>query len=237
MKKTCTSALHMFVFVSVLIGFGCGSPTHTPSSTFQNIYSAQYDIALVQVEKPSEAEQLYGQHRIEKLGKREKHDYLFEDRMIRLLWFVTPLDMDFVLKNKSTESIKILWDEAVFIDENEKKHRIIHSGIKYPDRDKPQLPTLIPENRKMRESVYPADYLYYRKADYLRYSSTPGGAEKKALLPCGLFGGDPNVLREKVDACVGKTIGVILPLQIGDAVYKYIFTFRVDSVKVDLESR
>jgi hypothetical protein len=237
MKKTCTLGLHIFVFVSVFIAFGCGSPTYTPSSTLQNVYSAKYDIALVQVGKPSGAKEQYGQHRIEKLGKEEEHDYLVEDRMIRILWFVTPLDIDFLLENKATESIKILWDEALFVDENEKTHSIIHSGVKYPDRDKPQPPTVIPENGKIREVIYPADYLYYRKADYSRYSSTPCGAEKKALLPCGLFGGDPRVLREKVDTCVGKKIGVVLPLQIGDAVYEYVFTFRVNSVKVELESR
>ena len=61
----------------------------------------------------------------------------------------------FVLENKSENTIKIIWDEAIFIDAEEFSRKIVHSGIKYNDINSSQIPTVIAKDSKLRDAVFP----------------------------------------------------------------------------------
>jgi hypothetical protein len=131
----------------------------------------------------------------------------------------------FVLENKSENTIKIIWDEAIFIDEEEFSRKIVHSGIKYNDINNSQIPTVIAKDSKLRDAVFPSDNIYYVNSKY--YS----GWKNTVLLP------NTSSSQEKLiklsQNYIGKTIKILLPIQTQGVVNEYIFYFNIDDFKVN----
>jgi hypothetical protein len=152
--------------------------------------------------------------------------------MVRVLWAFRGTQMAFSLENKTEQSIKIPWDEAAFIDEAGRSHRVMHAGVKFDDREKSQAPSVVVPEGLLRDIVAPTDYVHWREGT--RYAA--GGWVQRCLLPdfdvhgsslkgeYATFADFENAAKSKV----GKTIQVLLPLGIGDVVANYIFAFRID---------
>ena len=184
---------------------------------------AHYDIGLYTVERPAQARERYGESKIMKVQEEGVEKYYFEDEMVKIIWIPTPFQISFILTNKTSHSIKILWDEAAYVDENGVSHRVMHSGVKYIDRNNPQPPTVVVRKGTVSDLVFPTDYVYYASGKY-------GGWRETPLFPNS--GYDIEELKEKAEKYVGKTLQVLLPLQIEGVVNEYIFSFKINSVKV-----
>ena len=70
-------------------------------------------------------------------------DKQFEDALLKIIWIPKKYEFHFTLTNKISQSIKVMWDDAAFVDSNKTSHRVIHSGIDYDDRNKPQAATVV----------------------------------------------------------------------------------------------
>ena len=119
-------------FASLLLLVGCQS------------FYAVYDINLKEAVTPEKVKEKYGAQKIAKTDSSGIARYIFENEMVRILWLPTSHNINFSITNKTDYSIKVLWDEAAYVDESGKSHRVMHSGIKYIDRSNPQPPTIIP---------------------------------------------------------------------------------------------
>lgn len=224
--------------LSLLIGIaafiklfsGCTPVQYTPPPP--PMYFATYDISLSEVERPAQAKERYGEQKIEKVQEKEIFKYYFEDEMVRILWIPTSSGISFILNNKTGHSIKIIWDEAAFVDENGGSHRVMHSGVKYIDRNSSQPPTVVVRKGKIEDFVFPTDYIYWKKGYYGIYYSEPGEWEKLPLIPNFQSGGTIDELQNKANSYVGKTLQILLPLKIEDIVNDYIFTFKINNVVV-----
>jgi len=150
--------------------------------------------------------------------------------MVRVLWFPTARNVAFVLNNKTDYSIRVVWNDAAFVDTGGVSHRVMHEGVKYADRNNPQPPSVIVRRGTVRDFVLPTTNVYWREGFYSRYSSIPGSWEHTPLLP--ISGSDRYKLKSEADGLVGKTYQVLLPLQIEDVVNDYIFIFRIDRVEL-----
>lgn len=64
-----------------------------------------------------------------------------------------------IIKNTAAETIKVLWDDAVFIDQKGLSHRIIHIGTKFDEKEKAQVPSVIAPSSRIEETLYPSDYI------------------------------------------------------------------------------
>jgi hypothetical protein len=151
------------------------------------------------------------------------------------------MSLSFLLENKTDYSIKIPWDEAAYVDEFGRSHRVMHSGVKYTDRDKPQPPSVIVRKGSIEDIVYPTDYISWSSGT--RYSAG-SWVEEPLFLAMDFHGeyfkGKYSSLaqfEEAVNKNIGKQIQVLLPLQIQDVVHDYIFTFTVDKASVATETR
>ena len=75
------------------------------------------------------------------------------------------------IKNESGNSVKVLWDDGALIDQDNVAHRIIHAGIKITDKEKAQVPSVIPDDSSIEDTIYASDYLKWNAAkgdwDYL----------------------------------------------------------------------
>lgn len=229
------------VIFLLLIGYciaGCVPPSYTPSTytppayTPPTFFAAKYDISLTEVERPAKAKQRYGNQKIEKVQEEGISKYYFEDDMVKILWLPSAYKIAFILNNKTDHSIKIVWDEASFVDTTGGGHRVMHSDVKYTDRNNPQPPTVVVRKGSIEDIVFPTDYVYWKEGYYSRYSSIPGGWQELPLLPSFQSGGSSAELKAKAEANIGKTLQVLLPLQIEDVLNDYIFSFKVNEVEV-----
>ena len=91
------------------------------------LYQAHYDIGLQEVERPAQAKEKYGEQKITQIEEEGVAKYSFDDQMINIVIYPTHSGIYFTLKNKTSYSIKIIWDEAAFVDENGSSHRVKRS--------------------------------------------------------------------------------------------------------------
>jgi hypothetical protein len=186
-------------------------------------YRAYYDIGLSEVERPTQAKERYGEQKVTKVEEQGVEKYCTEDEMVKIVWVPTSSQISFILTNKTDHSIKIVWDEAAFVDENGMSHRVTHSGVKYIDRNNPQPPSVVVRKGTIMDFLIPSDYVYFESGEY-------GGWKVLPLFP--EYGTTAEKLKAEAEKYIGKTIQVLLPLQIEDVVNEYIFIFKVSNVEV-----
>ena len=186
---------------------------------------AHYNISLVEVERPADTKERYGKQTISQLeGSEGVVKYLFEDDLIKTIWLVTPYGISFDLHNKSDHSVKIIWDEAVYVDNSGRSMRVMHSGVKYAERNNPQLPTVIVRKGMVKDSIHPTDYVFFVEGK--------NGGWSEGLL----FGPISSKLSRELEAAkehVGKSIQVLLPIEIEGIVNEYIFRFKINDVQIE----
>ncbi len=186
-------------------------------------YTPFYDIGLLEVERPAQAKERYGEQKITTTLEEGVTKYCFEDEMVKTVWLPTPNQVSFVLTNKTNHSIRIIWDEAAYVDEEGISHRVMHEGVKYIDREKPQPPTVVVRKATITDLVFPTDNIQYvSRGDKMWHKSPLFPTSAKTV----------DELKATTAGYVGKTIQVLLPLQIEDVVNEYIFVFEIKTVDV-----
>lgn len=208
--KTRHSSVHLLtlLFTAVLLS-GCGT-----------MYVASYDVGLDAVERPSDATQRYGPPEITRADSAGVAKYQFSDSLITVTWLVLPQKIGFILENKADHSIKIIWDEAAFVDPNGLSMRVMHAGVSYADRNSPQPPTVVAKGGRISDVVHPTDYVDFI---YGNWREMPIFAPYSAMTIEAL---------EPARDHVGKTIQILLPIEIEGVTNEYTFTFKVNDVKV-----
>jgi len=206
-------AFLLVVAMVMLTGSGCVPMTK---------YTATYVVPLTEVERPADARERYGEQTIATFEEEGKTRWSFEDEMVKVSWLPTAKRFLFKLTNKTGHSIKIVWDEAVYVNPNGESQRVMHSGVKYIDRNASQPPTVVVRGATVSDQVFPSDNVYYISGRF-------GGWRDLPLFPCESHVSAED-LKGKTDEYVGKSVQILLPLQIEDVVNEYIFTFKVQDV-------
>lgn len=217
MKNQLKLIVLLIIFITPL--FGCQS------------FRAYYDIGLTEVERPALAKERYGEQKITKAREEGIEKYYFEDELVKILWLPSASNVSFNLTNKTDHSIKIIWDEAVYVDTKGESHRVMHSGVKYIDRSNSMPPSVVVRKGTISDLIFPSDYVFYASGQY-------GGWQEAPLFPNSMnqfsnANASEALLKAEADQYIGKIFQVLLPLQIEDTVSEYIFTFTVNGVKVE----
>ena len=177
------------------------------ASSIARLKSAgKYYYTLSKVIKPANKTIRYG-----KTEERKTDDifsqYFYEDNIISILIMGRTKQFEFTLTNKLTNSIKIVWDAASFVDENNFVSKVVHEGVKYIEANNEQPATTIPGGASISELVAPTNRITYSYGWY----QEPIVSSKKS--------NDPNI--------VGKTIKVLLPIEVNGIVNEYVFCFTI----------
>lgn len=115
-------------------------------------------------------------------------------------------DISFKLSNKTKEMMRIIWDEAsIVIDSNAK--RLIHSGIRFMEKEASQPPTTIPPNSTINDRILPSENVFY-------------GEQSHQWLTKSLF-----KARNK-----GMVFSVYLPVQYQNNIIGYNFEFVLNEI-------
>ncbi len=186
-------------------------------------YRAHYDIGLMSVERPAQAVEKYGAQDITTFEEKGSDRSFYEDGLVRIVWIPTASEVSFELTNKTEQPLKIIWEEAAFIDDSGESHRVVHSGVDYESVKDPQPSTVINEKGSYADAVFPAGYYHY----------IGGTLHKDPLYPNVSVSRKGDKLEEKGQSFIGKTFHVLLPLEIDGVVNKYVFSFTVVDVEVE----
>lgn len=159
----------------------------------------RYHFQLSKIEKPQNPTIRHGKFK-EVVADDAISKYLYEDNVISILWSDTKDMFVFLLKNNSENSLKVVWDEAAFVNENNESGRIIHKGVAKGKANESQTPTVVLKGTELSDLIAPVDRL------------------DNWLIPrIGVQ--DPKM--------AGKTVKILLPIEIKGVVNEYIFTFDI----------
>lgn len=198
-----------FLLVLLLLS-SCGALTS---------YMATYSVGLSSVESPADAKLQFGETKVVSFKDGDLSKYRYEDDYIDIVWYVGLTQLNFELKNKSNHTIKINWDDVSFVDINGQTGRVMHSGVKYVDRNNSQPATTIPKNAKISDLIMPTENVYFVSGSY-------GGWREKNLIPS--FYKTQEALNSEASNYVGKKMIVLMPILIENVQNDYTFEFSID---------
>ena len=209
MKKK--SIVIILVFATFFL-FSCGALKN---------YVASYSVGLSAVESPKDAKQQFGETKVVNFNEGGVDKYRYEDDYIDIIWFVDSKQFNFVLKNKSGHTLKINWDDISFVDTNGRVGRVMHSGVKYSERNNSQPATTIPKGASISDLLLPTENVYYVSGQY-------GGWREKYLIPCVYQ--TPDDFNKEASTYVGKTMSIMMPVIIESVQNDYTFKFNIDKL-------
>ena len=180
---------------------------------FESALKGSYKTALVKVEKPEDASNRYGETK--SIQEEGVDKYSYNDNTIDIIIFGTDEKFNFVLKNISEHSLKIIWNEAAFVGLDGSTSKIMHAGIKYSQREGDQPASVIIKGAKIEDVATPTANVYYDEGIKIGYSTLGNGWRTKSMLPKDFVGKEAGDIR------------LMLPIQIKDVVNEYTFVFKV----------
>jgi hypothetical protein len=145
----------------------------------------------------------------------------YRDENIQITFAVGDKAINFDLKNLTSVSIKIIWDEASIVQFGEAK-RVMHSGIKYIDRNDPQAPTVIPPDARIEDLAMPTENVYFISGRY-------GGWEEHDLFATRDYG-KPGI-SEMILGYRGVNLILYLPIEMKGDVRNYKFELTITDVR------
>jgi hypothetical protein len=177
------------------------------SSAFEDDLKGHYVSVLSKVEKPSNPAIRYGKTTV--VNDKNVSKYSYVDNVIDILILGGSTQFDFILKNISDNSIKVIWNEAVFVGFDGTTSKIMHVGTKYSQREADQPATTIIKGAKIEDLAAPNCNVRY--SDVL-----------KEWVTDSMYPIDP--------ATSPGQLRLMLPIQIKDVINEYVFVFDVNYV-------
>ncbi len=178
------------------------------TGAFDDDKSGKFFATLSKVEKPSNASVRYGNTTT--VTDKDITKFSYVDNFIDMLIFTSSNRFNFVLKNISDNTLKLVWNEAVFVDVDGSTSKIMHSGIKYSQREGDQPASTIIKGAKLEDIAVPTANVYY----------------DDLLKEWDIY----SLYRNADEIAQGQTIRLMLPIQVKDVINEYIFEFSLNYV-------
>lgn len=179
------------------------STGHRVKQTIENAFSGSYHSTLTKVEKPSDESIRYGESKTIMNDSVTRYSYV--DNIIDIVIYGDSKGFYFDLKNVSENSLKIIWNEAVFVGLDGMTSKIMHSGTKYSQKEGDQPASVIIRGAKINDMAIPIGNVSYNKwlNDWTIVSMYPK------------------------DKGHDGQVQLMLPIQIKETINEYIFIFDV----------
>jgi hypothetical protein len=84
----------------------------------------------------------------------------FRDKNISVSFAVNEQGFEMRFENLSPHGLKILWDRAEYTDVSRQTKRLMHSGIRFPDRNNPIPDQFVLSQSSVQETVIPISNVY-----------------------------------------------------------------------------
>lgn len=180
---------------------------------FEEALQGSYKMALIKVEKPEDSSNRYGETKVIQDDGIDK--YAYNDSIIDMTIFGISEQFNFILRNISNHSLKIIWNEAAYVGLDGSSSKIMHVGTKFSEREGDQPPTTIIKGAKIDDLATPTANVYYDEGVKIGYETIGNGWKKRSMLPHKYEGKEPGEIR------------LMLPIQVKDVINEYTFVFKV----------
>ena len=201
-----------------LVAFALFASMLTLSSCVTS-YMASYSVGLSSVESPADAKKQFGETKVVTFKDGEVDKYRYEDDFIEIVWYVGLKKFNFELKNKSTHTMKINWDDVSYVGINGKTRRVMHAGVKYIERNNSQPATSIPKGASLSDILLPTD-------NVILSSGLDGGWIESNLIPS--YYSTSEAMANGAESYVGKKMTILMPIMIENVQNDYTFVFNID---------
>lgn len=152
----------------------------------------------------------------------------YSDDKLDFTFSIDDKSINFNAKNKTDRPLKIVWDEASFVQFG-KAGKVMHEGVKFAERNSSMPPTTIPPSASVEDIVLPTANVTYYEGHYTTYYNIPASWNKNDLF----INHDMNkdFTKESIREMVGQEITLYLPIRDNTGQeLGYTFTFRVNNV-------
>lgn len=186
------------------------------------VYVANYTVSLSKVEHPADTKEPFGDTKIYDFQESGITHYRFEDDYIAISWYVDETSFQFSLTNKSGKTLKINWDDISYVDMDGQAGRVMHSGVKYVERNNSQPSTTIPKGATLSDRLIPTNNVYSEPDIFF------GGINwfEKHLFPRKEELSE-DAVKANVAKYAGKTMAILMPILIENTQNDYLFTFQI----------
>ena len=144
------------------------------------------------------------------------------------LRFITTFDgicSTLQITNESGSSVKILWDDGALIDQENVAHRIIHAGIKITDKEKAQVPSVIPDASLIEDTIY--------ASDCLKWNASKGDWDYLPIVWDKKFNDEQSAM-EYIKTMT--PVKVMLPIERNGEITEYLITFKESRSRVNAKN-
>ena len=181
---------------------------------FEEDKSGRYQTYLSKVEKPSNPSIKFGKTTVIEGDGKQATKFSYVDNFIDIVIFGDSEQFNFVLKNVSQNTQKLIWDDAVFVGIDGSTSKIMHSGIKYSERSASQPASTIIKGASLEDIACPVSNVYYDEGTTIGYKTYGNGWKTKSMYP-------------KTVSNDVKQVSLMLPIKIKDVENEYLFVFDV----------
>ncbi len=137
----------------------------------------------------------------------------YSDEDIDFNFIVDDKSINFDLKNKTQNGIRLNYDEISYISPGGTSLRVVSSNIRFTDRFAPQAPVVVPPGLSISETIIPAQNIFFRSNDIVY------GWDVVPLFP------------HDAKTYVGKEFGLYFPMEIRGTKKEFIFKFKIVSTE------
>lgn len=169
-------------------------------SLFKNDLASYYQPILTKVERTNNPEYRYSG--LKEVESDQVSWFKFEDEYIDMSISGITTKFDFILKNKTINTLKLIWDDAVFVNVDGNTSRIIHKGVNMANRESSQVSSNIIRNASLTDFIVPSVFL-----------------DSNGRITRDGFPEDSSY--------EGKKITLMLPIQIKEVINEYVLEFTL----------
>ncbi|AIL12450.1 hypothetical protein IM40_01195 [Candidatus Paracaedimonas acanthamoebae] len=190
---------------------------------------------------------------VQQEGPRIKHTLtskdevgLFSNRDLSIVATLGTSGITIILKNKSNEKMKILWDETLIVDHKGRTHRTVHHGVRYGAHYELQPPTIILPYQFHADTILSADTIHYNPGSYSPgyiYGNGMGGYTYNPGYSTPGYWQGGEILRDSVSSTdqlteikketLTKDVHLHLTLEHRNKKQEYQLTFKIKDVKIE----
>ena len=186
--------------------------------------SVLYNTGIESVERPTDAEERYGEYTVSERDTTEGTKFVYEDDLVRAGWVYAGGSMLLILRNKTEHSIQARLEQGAFVMPGGSSQRILTGDMSYANRNDEVRPITVPSRASSSAILIPED-----KIGFNEYSGVTidGIFEPTSLEP------GTQAKPSDVEANLGETFSILLPLEIQGTVNEYTFNFEVLGAKIE----